>query len=397
MQIAIYARVSTGRQAENELSVPDQLRQMRQWAERNGHVVVKEYIEAGATATNDKRPVFQDMMAEATMKHPAPFQMVVVHSFSRFFRDMIEATLYQKKLGKNGVKLVSITQHINDDPAGEMQQRIIMLFDEYQSKETAKHVLRSMQENARQGYFNGSKPPFGYKTIEAGQTGSRGRIKKRLVIDKAEAEIIREIFALYVHGRGAPRIGMKEIAKTLNGRGQLMRGKPWRIQTLHQILSSTTYIGQHVFNKTDSKTFKVKDESEWVRATVPAIIEQDLFDNTTKLRHANAPAMCAPRRETSPNLLTGLLKCDCCGAAMVLQTAKNGRYRYYKCNNRISKGDTVCQSKSYSMDRLDNLVLEAFKGKIYTPEYIRAVVDALRKHANRHGGEEKLRLKKAGI
>jgi len=54
MQIAIYARVSTGRQAENELSTPDQLRQMRQWAERNNHIIVKEYIEPGATATDDK-------------------------------------------------------------------------------------------------------------------------------------------------------------------------------------------------------------------------------------------------------------------------------------------------------------------------------------------------------
>ena len=54
MQIAIYARVSTGRQAENELSTPDQLRQMRQWAERNNHIIVKKYIEPGATATDDK-------------------------------------------------------------------------------------------------------------------------------------------------------------------------------------------------------------------------------------------------------------------------------------------------------------------------------------------------------
>jgi len=65
MQIAIYARVSTGRQAENELSIPDQLRQVRQWAMRNGHVIVKEYIEPGASATDDRRPVFQDMMLDA--------------------------------------------------------------------------------------------------------------------------------------------------------------------------------------------------------------------------------------------------------------------------------------------------------------------------------------------
>jgi hypothetical protein len=55
-----------------------------------------------------------------------------------------------------------------------------MLFDEYQSKEIAKHVLRGMQENARQGYFNGSKAPFGYQTIDVGQSGRDGRHKKKL-------------------------------------------------------------------------------------------------------------------------------------------------------------------------------------------------------------------------
>src|ERR1700731_4892144 len=106
MQIAIYARVSTGRQAENDLSIPDQLRQMHQWAERNGHVIVKEYIEPGASATDDKRPVFQDMVNDATMK-ASPFQAIIVHSLSRFFRDLVMGAMYQKKLLKAGVSLVS--------------------------------------------------------------------------------------------------------------------------------------------------------------------------------------------------------------------------------------------------------------------------------------------------
>ncbi len=130
------------------------------------------------------------------------------------------------------MKLISITQHTNDDPAGEMQRHIIMMFDEYQSKENGKHTLRGMQENARQGYFNGSKAPYGYKTVDAGQTGNRGRVKKKLAIEESEAEIVREIFELYVNGKNGPRMGMKEIAKTFNQRGLLMRGKLWRIQTV---------------------------------------------------------------------------------------------------------------------------------------------------------------------
>ena len=65
---------------------------------------------------------------------------------------------YERILKKVGVKLVSITQETSDDAAGEMASKLFSLFDEYQSKENAKHTQRAMQENARQGYWNGSVP-----------------------------------------------------------------------------------------------------------------------------------------------------------------------------------------------------------------------------------------------
>ena len=380
MQVALYARVSTTRQAENDLSIPDQLRQMRQWAQRNGHVVVKEYIEPGASATDDKRPVFQDMVNDATLKGGggAPFQAVIVHSLSRFFRDLVMGAMYQRNLLKAGVQLVSITQQTSPDPSGDMQRHIFMLFDEYQSKEIAKHVLRGMQENARQGYFNGSKAPYGYQTLEAGQTGAHGRMKKKLAILESEASVVRDIFELYVNGKDSPRIGMKEIAKHLNAKGVPMRGKLWRVQSVHRILSTTTYAGWHVFNQKDSKTQRAKDEAEWIKIPVPAIVEQELFDKTSKLRKAWSPLQCVPQREASPNLLMGLLKCGHCGSSMSVITGKSGRYRYYKCNGRMSKGDTACPSKSFPLEKIDKLVLETFQRTVYTQEHIRAIIDELR-------------------
>ena len=92
---------------------------------------------------------------------------IVVHSFSRFMRDSFAFEFYLRKLSKHGVALISITQDVVEgDPAQVMMRKVIALFDEYQSKENAKHVLRAMKENARQGYWNGSRPPFGYTTVE---------------------------------------------------------------------------------------------------------------------------------------------------------------------------------------------------------------------------------------
>jgi len=74
-----------------------------------------------------------------------------------------------------------------------------------------------------------------------------------------------------------------------------------------------------------------------------------------------------PRITNLPTLLTGLLKCGCCGASMTLATGKGGRYHYYKCNTRISKGNKLCDSRSIPMEKLDNLILSALADKVFDP------------------------------
>jgi DNA invertase Pin-like site-specific DNA recombinase len=145
---------------------------MREWCKRRGFAVGAEYVEPSASATDDRRPVFQQMVAEATLD-PSPFEAIVVHSRSRFFRDLLDCLRYERTLKRSGVRLVSITQETSDDPAGEMASKIFSLFDEYQSKENGKHTLRAMQENARQGFLQRSRPPFGYGVVETEALGTR--------------------------------------------------------------------------------------------------------------------------------------------------------------------------------------------------------------------------------
>src|SRR6187402_3854902 len=85
MRAALYMRVSTGRQAEHDLSIPDQRSQLRSWCRAKGHDVVAEFVEAGASAGDDRRPVFQQMIERACDGEQA-FDLIVVHSYSRFFR-----------------------------------------------------------------------------------------------------------------------------------------------------------------------------------------------------------------------------------------------------------------------------------------------------------------------
>lgn len=378
MAVALYARVSTTRQADNDLSIPDQLRQLNEWAKANGHLVAHEYIEPGASATDDKRPVFQQMIADALVKHPT-FDAIIIHSLSRFFRDGIEFGVYERKLAKNKVKVISITQPTSDDAGGEMMRRIINLFDEHQSKENSKHTSRAMKENARQGFFNGSLAPFGYQAITTEISGSRGRKKKKLEINETEAGIVRIIYDLYLHGLQGRVLGCKEIAKHLTDKGLLMRGKPWGIQKIHKLLSDTLYMGDYHFYVIDSKTGTKRPPSEWVKTSIPAIIDAATFEQVRAKRDSRSPAKVAPRIISSPTLLTGLLKCGECGRSMTITTGKSGRYKYYKCTSRQNKGNHACSSCNLPMEKLDDLVLHRLADTVFAPERLQLMMEGLRK------------------
>jgi DNA invertase Pin-like site-specific DNA recombinase len=262
-RVAVYLRVSTGRQAEHDLSIPDQRAQAHAWVAQRGWSLAAEYVEPGASATDDKRPEFQKMIERACDGENA-FDYVVVHSFSRFFRDAFGLEFYVRKLAKHGVRLVSITQELGDDPAQVMMRQVIALFDEYQSKENAKHVLRSMKENARQGYWNGARPPFGYQAVEVERRGSR--IKKRLVIDPVEAETVRLIFRLFLEGDGrSGPMGVKAIAVWLNTHGFRTRGgATWGFGSLHALLTHSVYAGRMPFNRFEARSGRRKAASEQV-------------------------------------------------------------------------------------------------------------------------------------
>ena len=390
MHVALYARVSTTRQAENDLSIPDQLRQLNEWAKSNGHLLVQEYVEPGASATDDRRPVFQQMIADAMMKPPA-FEAIIIHSLSRFFRDGIEFGVYERKLAKNKVKVISIPQPTSDDAGGEMMRRIINLFDEHQSKENSKHTSRAMKENARQGFFNGSAAAFGYEAVSTDRSGSRGRKRKKLAINETEARIVRLAYGLYLHGFEGREMGCKEIAKHLTNKGLLMRGKPWRMQKVQTTLSDPLYMGEHFTNIRDSRNKCDRPPEEWVKVSVPAIIDAATFERVREKREARSPSRTPPRVTNSPTLLTGLLKCGC-GASMTLATGKSGRYKYYKCTRRQSLGNHACGSHNLPMDKIDRLVLEQLAQKVFDKDRLQLLMAELRKRikSSKDGQQERI-------
>ena len=373
---ALYLRVSTGRQAENDLSIPDQKRQAEAYCKAKGWGVAESFIEPGASATDDRRPEFQRLMEAAAAK-PRRFEIVLVHSFSRFFRDHFELEFNVRRLAKQGIRLVSITQELGDDPTAVMMRQIMALFDEYQSKENAKHTLRAMNENARQGFWNGSRAPFGYRTVEAERRGQK--IKKRLDIDPIQAETVRLIFDLYLEGDGVSgALGLKAIVNRLNAQGyRTQAGSKFSCKFIHEILTRPAYTGTHYFNAVEAKTGRQKPAEDMIAITIPAIIPKDRFEDVQqRLRH-NAPRKTAPRIVNGPCLLTGLAVCATCGGGMTLRTGKYGRYRYYTCATQARMGKTACKGRSIRMDLLDSLVMEHLATRLLTRDRLGVILEAL--------------------
>ena len=407
LRAALYLRVSTTRQAEHDVSIPDQKRQGEVYCEARGYKLVDVFVEAGASATNDRRPEFQRMIEAGTSK-PAPFDVVVVHSFSRFFRDHFELEFYVRKLAKNGIKLVSITQEMGDDPMHVMMRQIMALFDEYQSKENAKHVLRALKENARQGFWNGSLPPIGYRVVAAEQRGAK--VKKKLEIDPLHADTIRLIYRLALEGDGSTgQMGVKAIVKHLNGKGIFTRdGGRWGVGQVHRVLTRRTYIGEHRFNRR-SKAGEVKPEGEIVTIPVPPLIDRETFDAVQKLLQARNPKTELPARVViGPTLLTGICYCGNCGGAMTIRTGKSGRYRYYACSIKARQGETGCKGRAIPMDKLDNMVVSHIEERLLDPRRLEMLLGSVlgrrsdqaerrRQHIaelQRRAAESELRLKR---
>src|SRR5580704_5457960 len=375
-RVIVYARVSTTRQADHDLSIPDQLAHAERYCAERGYEIVTRFVDPGASARDDNRPEFQRMIADIKAGIVRA-DLLLVHSLSRFFRDSFGLAFYCRELAKYGVRVISATQEMSDDANGTLMRNVLSAFDEYTSLETAKHTLRSMIENARRGFWNGAVPPFGYRTEVVERFGDKD--KRKLAIEPKEAQIVKLAFRLYLFGDGKTGpLGIKDLTSHLNKNGFRDRnGKPFRLQIVHDLLTRVSYTGTHYFNRTDSRTRKPKSREEWIAVEVAPIIEPDIFHAVQAQLAARNPKMTAPRITKSDILLTGIAQCERCGAPMRTRTGKSGKYWYYACSRKADFGATGCTGMAIPMETLDDLVTDTICERVLEPARLQALLGAL--------------------
>lgn len=367
MKAALYARVSSEKQAEKDLSIPAQLAGLKEYAHKRGWEIHKEYVDEAKSARTANRPQFQEMIATAKLKSK-PFNVILVWKFSRFARNREDSIIYKSLLRKQGVEVVSINEQIDDSPSGKMLEGIVEVMDEFYSANLSQDTIRGMKENARRGYLNGGSIPYGYKKIRIKVGTSE---KSTLVIDEEHAHIVKQIFELCIQGYGA-----KLIAEILNSKGYRTRkGSKWETNGLRYILWNETYTGVLVFNRTQKNSVHPvqtpKDEIIRVENAYPVIIDREIFFLAQKAIEARSPKFVPPATINSPYILSTLLKCPECGSSMVGAAAKGSTFFYYSCRNHQRRAEHGCSQKSISKPKLEKAVFEHLKNNILTLENLK--------------------------
>ena len=358
---ALYARVSSDRQ-DVDLSVSAQLRALRDYAEKNGYLVAREFIDEAESGRIADRPQFRRMIDEAT-KPEAPFREILVWKFSRFTRKREHAVAFKSMLRRKGVRVVSITEHADDIPTGKLMEAIIESVDEFYSENLAQEVTRGMREASSRGFWISSHAPYGYNRVMV-QDGPKKR--PTLEIDPDASRIVKRMFDMAEAGDGT-----LEIIRTLNNEGIASpRGKLWARTSVHNILTNEAYTGTLVWG------VNAKDNAEPVRVekAFPAIVTKAQFSRVKKLMHSRAPKMSHPRRVGSTYLLSGLVKCKTCNRALSGQDAKSGQFAYYVCQSIMKRGKDACDTARLNARRFEELVVEKIRSNILTEGSITELV-----------------------
>lgn len=235
MNAVIYARYSPGSK-QTDMSIEGQLHDCYAFAERSGMTVIDEYIDRSLTGRDDKRSDFQRMINDAK-KHQ--FERILVWKLDRFARNRYDSATYKAKLKKHGVRVISATENITDNPEGILLEGVLETQAEYFSANLSQNVLRGMRTKVGHGLFMGGTIPLGWKVFE--RTQGKICIERRLVLDEQVAPALR-FYAQQLASGERP----VDIVRVMTEQGMRdKRGRPYKPSTLTNVLKSRRCIGEY--------------------------------------------------------------------------------------------------------------------------------------------------------
>ena len=338
-----YARYSSA--GQRDVSIEQQLADIRAFAKREGYTIVHEYADHARSGfkNTSSRTAFQSMMSSADS---GSFNTVICWKVDRFGRNREESAQFKGRLRRFGVKVLYAMEPIPEGSAGVLLEGMLEATAEWYSRQLSENVTRGMMDNASKCLYNGTRI-IGYVRGPDG----------RYALDPERAAVVRHIFELYTAGFSAAR-----ICTELNARGvTTSHGKRWRPESLLRVVSNERYTGVYIWGETR------------VPGGMPAIVESSVFEEAQRMKKKTARHV---EQGAVDYLLTGKAFCGSCGAAMIGDsgTSKSGsRHYYYTCQSR--KARRGCTKKSHRKEVLESAVIDFVLDHVLSDEEIGRIAD----------------------
>ena len=372
---ALYCRLSRDDDLDGDSnSITHQKQILGDYAKKYGFRNCRYYVDDGYSGTNFERPDFQRMLADI---ESGEVGTVIVKDMSRFGRNYIMVGYYTEILFPNKkVRFIAVNDQVDSDCEADNEFTPFRnIINEWYAKDTSKKVRAVIKAKGMAGKHLSAVPPYGYRKDPNDKT--------KWIIDEEAADVVKEIFKLFVDG-----VGSKEIAKLLTEKGvdtpmihfQKM-GLPvrtrsecptnWSAATIYQILGKIDYTGCTANFKTKKPSYKSKEQvflpqEQWVifENTQEAIIDKDTFELVQKMRDKCRRVKPVKAEETRPvkhhipNKFIGKVFCADCGARMVVHHSTHGSdFSSLYCTTFRKKGKEMCTPHRIRLDALEQIVL----------------------------------------
>ena len=334
----LYIRVSTLEQAREGYSIGAQTERLEAYAKAKGYAVHDTYTDAGESGGKLDRPELQRLIRDIKNKRLDTVVVLKLDRLSRSQKDTLH--LIQDVFKPNDVDFISVNESFDTSSSfGIAMIGILSVFAELERSTITERLEMGRVERAKAGYYHGggNYDPLGYDYING-----------ELIINEYEAEIVKELFELYVNGNSMNTTAMK-----------LREKYPDRIKSftiVKDALQKVLYIGKVQFN---GEVYDGLHES---------IISEEVFHEAQKKRKERAKGTGWTNKRKG--LLVGKIYCAHCGARYYREVTGSRKYRYvnYVCRSKDRRKanknmikDRNCKNKRWREEELDNLVLEQLK------------------------------------
>lgn len=375
----LYTRVSTSMQVDG-YSLDAQRDKLRKYAAYEDMVIAGEYSDEGFSGKNIQgRPEFQRMLQDIQDGKDG-VSYVLVFKLSRFGRNAADVLNSLQLMQDFGVNLICVEDGIDSSKdAGKLMISVLSAVAEIERENIRSQTMAGREQKAREGKWNGGFAPYGYK-LENGN----------LVIAEDEVEVIRIIYDRYIHTNE----GVAGVAKYLNRNGFVKKLRQnntipgFSRNFVQDVLDNPVYMGKIAYGrrKTEKKQgtrneIHVVEQSEFpvYDGQHEAIISEEDWYLAQEKRKRNSFKREKINNPDHAHILSGILRCPCCGKGMYGNIAKaHGRDKktryYYYCKNTITASGHECSFRlNIDQAELNNAVAKIISAMVKKPRFVEAI------------------------